>query len=159
MTNFVKKTSAALIAAAAVSFGSAMAQEETGMQRVPAVQKLAAVVLGVEDLDTSVAFYANTLNMSVVRTTSTDEYDEAILATGDAEGTKIVLYEGHDDTAEPKSARVVFYTSDAAAFIDIFRDQGLEIVREADPIAEGSPVRIGIAKDMDGHTLEFIQRS
>ena len=159
MTNFVKKTrAAAAFVAIMASAGPALA-EETATEPMPAVQKIAAVVLAVDDLDASVAFYASTLHMSVIRNTSTEAYKEAILATGDVEGTKIVLYESLIETDAPgPSSRVVFYTGDAAAFVAAFREQGLEVVREATPVAEGSPVRIGIVKDPDGHTLEFIQR-
>lgn len=162
MTDSVKTTSTAL---AALTLGWAFialpARAESHTETAaPKLERVAATVLGVEDLDTAVAFYTSTLGMSVVRTATTDTYDEAILATADTDGTKVVLYESLAEPAEPSpSSRVVFYTSDARSLVEAFRTAGLDIVREATPIAEGSPIRIGIVKDADGHTLEFIQRN
>ena len=154
MTNSVKRISAAAAAMAGCILLTAPAHAETAK-----VERVAATVLGVEALDSAVEFYTATLGMSVVRTATTETYDEAILATADTDGTKIVLYESLVDSGDPMpSSRVVFYTSDAQAIVDAFRADGLEIVREATPIAEGSPIRIGIVKDADGHSLEFIQR-
>ena len=163
MTNSVKKTTRAVLAAAALSVPLLMAMPAYGEHHEeaagPKVERIAATVLGVEDLEASVAFYTATLGMSVVRTQATDSYDEAILATSDADGTKLVLFKSKVEGGAPRpGGRVVFYTSDAVSIVEAFRAAGLEVERDAAPIAEGSAVRIGIVKDADGHTLEFIQR-
>lgn len=163
MTNTVKKTTRAALAAAALFVPLLMTapaySEHHEEAAAPTVERIAATVLAVKDLEASVAFYTSTLGMSVVRTQTTESYDEAILATGDSDGTKLVLFQSKDDgEASKPTGRVVFYTSDAVSIVEAFRAAGLEIERDATPIAEGSAVRIGIVKDADGHTLEFIQR-
>ncbi|MEM5516219.1 VOC family protein [Henriciella sp. AS95] len=155
----MKKTSASLVACVLPFVMGAPAFADHHEEAGPKVEKVAATVLGVSDLNASVELYKSALGMTVVRTTSTDTYEEAILATADADGTKIVLYQSLVESDGPlKTGRVVFYTSDAVSLVEAFRDAGLEVEREATPVAEGSPVRIGIVHDADGHTLEFIQR-
>ncbi|WP_084419912.1 VOC family protein [Henriciella litoralis] len=168
MINTAKKTSAAIAGALCLQMwlgAPAIAEQhaeeasaEEAQKTEPLVQRIAATVLGVDDLDAAVAFYSDALGLKVVRTSTTDTYSEAILSTGDAAGTKIVLYQSlTDDAEEAPSGRVVFYTSDAASIVEAFRSAGLDVVREATPVSETSAVRIGIVKDANGHTLEFIQ--
>lgn len=121
------------------------------------LQDLAAVAISVSNLEQAQKFYLGALGMTVVRTESTKDYDEAILATGNLMGAKLVLFQSHI-ISEPVSSRVVFYTKQGDTIMQKFKDAGLEIVREFAPIAEGIPIKIGIAKDADGNTLEFIQR-
>lgn len=121
------------------------------------LQDMAAVAIAVSDLQAAEAFYTDVLGMKTVRTLKTEAYDEAIMSTGNEKGTKLVLFKSHKPT-ETVSARIVFYTQDGDSILQKFKDRNLEIVRELSPIAEGVPIKIGIAKDADGNVLEFIQR-
>lgn len=132
-------------------------QTELTSENEAVLQDMAAVAIAVSDIQSAEAFYTDVLGMKTVRALSTDDYDEVIMATGNEKGTKLVLFQSHK-TVEPVSARVVFYTQNAETILQKFKDKNLEIVRELSPVAERVPIKIGIAKDADGNTLEFIER-
>ena len=104
------------------------------------------------------AFYTEGLGMSVVRSSSGANYVENILATQDAEGTKLVLIQSLDGESSIGPSRIVFYTEDAASMIAAIKAAGFEVEREAVPLSENISTIIAIGHDADGNTLEFIQR-
>lgn len=161
MTSFVKKTKRAvggalLLAGIAVTAAPAMAEETAPQPDV--VNKIAAAVLNVSDLETATEFYTSVVGLEVERSASGEGYVENILMTPDSSGTKLVLFQATGDAPTLASGRVVFYTDDAESVVNAMKAEGLEVEREAAPIAPGLPIIVGIAKDADGNSLEFIQR-
>ena len=53
--------------------------------------------------------------------------------------------------------KLVFYVPDAKAMIAAIRADGLEITREAEPLADFGNMVIGLGLDPDGYVVEFIQ--
>ena len=125
---------------------------------VTAPSRIAAAAISVSDLETATAFYTEGLGMSVVRSSSGANYVENILATQDAEGTKLVLIQSLDGESSIGPSRIVFYTEDAASMIAAIKAAGFEVEREAVPLSENISTIIAIGHDADGNTLGFIQR-
>lgn len=149
---------------AAMSGPGALAGHHEGESEMPhehgvtAPSRIAAAAISVSDLETATAFYTEGLGMSVVRSSSGANYVENILATQDAEGTKLVLIQSLDGESSIGPSRIVFYTEDAAGMIAAIKAAGFEVEREAVPLSETIPTIIAIGHDADGNTLEFIQR-
>ncbi|MBR9808404.1 MAG: VOC family protein [Alphaproteobacteria bacterium] len=161
MTSFVKKTKRAAGVAmllAGVAFAAAPAMSEEAAPQADAINKIAAAVLNVSDLDAATEFYTSVVGLEVERSASDEGYVENILVTPDTTGTKLVLFQSMGEAPEVISGRVVFYTDDAESVVSAIKARGLAVEREAAPIAPGLPIIVGIAKDADGNYLEFIQR-
>lgn len=158
MKNFVRNSRlvvAGLVAASCLS--SFPVSAETVDQPAPAAQinGLAAVVIGVSDIESAYEFYTSVLGLKPVREVKTEKYIERIMSAPDGEGTRIVLFESLSEDV-PMHSRIVFYTDDAEGIIGGMSARELEVVHP--PAAfPGTSVIVGIAKDADGNLLEFIQ--
>lgn len=119
------------------------------------VNSLAAIVIGVSDIESAMAFYTSVIGLELVREVNADEYLERILEVPGGQGTRIVLFQSLSDDISADT-RIVFYTNDAGALVESMRQRELEVVHAAEPIA-GTSVIVGIAKDANGTMLEFIQ--
>ncbi|MFN3313711.1 MAG: VOC family protein [Hyphomonas sp.] len=158
MTNFVKISRAAVAGLATVcclSLLQAAAEPVERAEQTAKVNSLAAVVIGVSDIDTALEFYTSVLGLELARAIDTEQYLERIMSSPNGEGSRIVLFQSLEDDTLAKT-RVVFYTDDAAGVVEQMRARELEIIHEP-AILPGTPVIVGIAKDEDGTVLEFIQ--
>ena len=155
MTNFVKISRLLLVSLSGVlclALSQASAEPEAAQ---PKVSGLAAVVVGVSDIESAMGFYTSVIGLELLQEVNTDKYLERILAAPGGQGTRIVLFQSLSDGISA-GARIVFYADDAGAMVESMRQRELEVVLEAEPFS-GTPVIVGIAKDADGTMLEFIQ--
>lgn len=155
MTNFAKISRPFLIGLSSVlCLALSQANAETAAEQ-PKVSGLAAVVVGVSDIESAMDFYTSVIGLELLQEVNTDKYLERILALPGGQGTRIVLFQSLSDDVSAGS-RIVFYADDAGAMVESMRARELEVVLPAEPFA-GTPVIVGIAKDEDGTMLEFIQ--
>lgn len=122
------------------------------------VEGVAAVVVRVSDLEDAEGFYEHVLGVVSVRHAEMDAYSETVYAFPGGEGAKLVLVESHVPETEHSEVRVVFSASVAATPVAAALANGATIVRDATPVPGIDGLVIGIVKDPDGNTLEFIQR-
>ncbi len=124
----------------------------------PIIRDVAAIIVPVVSLEASEAFYQGVLGAEFVRRSDTDHYLEAIYGFPGNSGARLVLIQSLDKETALSSVRIVFNANDIDAVFAGLADQHVEIEREPTPIPGAGGLRIGIIKDADGNTLEFIQR-
>jgi catechol 2,3-dioxygenase-like lactoylglutathione lyase family enzyme len=121
--------------------------------------RLGAAGIGVSDLRASSDFYTSVFGLSFVTKLSLPSMDEIILSMG-GRGAALVLMCHTDGVARDLAntgGKIVFYVADPAATVDVARDRGAEIVREATPVPEFDDAVIAFVKDPDGHLVEILQ--
>lgn len=149
---------ASLIALVAVPLIAACAETEKAAPAVmPLVNELAAVTVPVSDIEAAEAFYVASLDATFVRRMDVEAYREAIYALPNAEGAKLVLIQSLSGKSTIGPVRMVFNTDQAEAAVEAAVAAGATVERAAAPIP-GMTLIIGIVHDVDGNTLEFIQR-
>jgi catechol 2,3-dioxygenase-like lactoylglutathione lyase family enzyme len=121
--------------------------------------RLGAFGIGVSDLRASSDFYTSVFGLSFVSKFHLPDMDEIILSM-DGRGAALVLM-CHTDGVERDLAntggKVVFYVTDPSATVDVARERGAVVVREATPVPEFGDAVIGFVKDPDGHLIEILQ--
>ena len=118
-----------------------------------------SVGIGVSDLKKSADFYCRVLGMKQVSTITLDYMDEIILSM-DGHGAALVLMchtDGGTRDLANTGGKIVFYVVDPVATVELARERGVEIVREATPLPEFNDTVIGFVKDPDGHLIEILQ--
>ncbi|MBP6115908.1 MAG: lactoylglutathione lyase [Neisseriaceae bacterium] len=125
--------------------------------------RLLHTMLRVGDLDRSIRFYEDVLEMRLLRK---EDYESgrftlAFLGYGD-ESTHTVLELTHNwDTKSYDLGNgyghIAIAVADAAAACDAARAKGGKVVREAGPMNHGTTV-IAFIEDPDGYKIEFIQK-
>jgi acyl dehydratase/predicted enzyme related to lactoylglutathione lyase len=119
---------------------------------------LGAVGLGVSDLKRSVDFYTRVIGMTQIRTFKISYMDEVVVAF---EGrTAVVLMHYTDGSArnyKDNPVKLILYVPDPAAVIERIREEGLSIVREAEPHPMLDGAVMALAKDPDGYSLELVE--
>ena len=121
-------------------------------------ENLAAVGIGVADMVRSEDFYTRVLGMQVQQRIELPHLREVIV--GFEGRTSVVLMhwlDGSNPNYRNNPVKLVFYVPDAKAVIEAIRADGLEITREAEPLADFGNMIIGLALDPDGYVVEFIQ--
>lgn len=121
-------------------------------------ENLAAVGIGVTDMVRSEDFYTRVLGMQVQQRIELPHLREVIV--GFEGRTSVVLMhwlDGSNPNYRNNPVKLVFYVPDAKAVIEAIRADGLEITREAEPLADFGNMIIGLALDPDGYVVEFIQ--
>ncbi len=121
-------------------------------------ENLAAVGIGVADMVRSEDFYTRVLGMQVQQRIELPHLREVIV--GFEGRTSVVLMhwlDGSNPNYRNNPVKLVFYVPDAKAVIEAIRADGLEITREAEPLADFGNMVIGLALDPDGYVVEFIQ--
>jgi catechol 2,3-dioxygenase-like lactoylglutathione lyase family enzyme len=53
--------------------------------------------------------------------------------------------------------KIVFYVLDPGATVELARERGVEVVREAIAVAELGDAVVGFVRDPDGHLVEILQ--
>ncbi len=53
--------------------------------------------------------------------------------------------------------KIVFYVVDPVATVELARDRGAQVVREATPVPEFDDAVIAFVEDPDGHLVEILQ--
>ena len=121
--------------------------------------RLGAAGIGVTDLRRSSDFYTEVFGLSFVAKMKLADMDEIILSM-DGRGAALVLM-CHSDGATRDLAntggKIVFYVPHPAATVDLARERGAEVVREAIPVPELGDAVVGFVRDPDGHLVEILQ--
>jgi lactoylglutathione lyase len=119
---------------------------------------MAAVGIGVSDLKRSVDFYTRVLGMSEMQTIKLPHMIEVVVGY---EGRTAVVLMNYIDGSEQHYAnnpvKLVFTVPDAKTMMEAIREDGLEIVREAEVYPGMNGTIIGLAKDPDGYVIELMQ--
>ena len=119
-----------------------------------------AMGIGVSDLDRSFDFYTRVMGMKQQFELKLPYMDEKILIYGGSTGSAVVLMhytDGSEQHYKNNPVKLVFYVDDPKAVIDRIRNDGLEIVREAEAVPELGGAIVGFAKDPDNYLLEILQ--
>ncbi|MAP96331.1 MAG: hypothetical protein CMK07_15405 [Ponticaulis sp.] len=144
--------------AGAVLTAPALAETTTEADTADVSVAVSAVGIGVTSLETSMAFYQDTLGMKSVATFELDYMDEIVLTAPDG-GSAIVLMEytdGIERNVTDLPVKIVYRTSDPAALATKIKDAGFEIVRFPEPSAAVGGAVVGFAKDPDGYLIEIL---
>lgn len=121
--------------------------------------RVGAAGIGVSDLSASADFYTSVLGLGFVTKFHLPDMDEIILSMG-GRGAAVVLMchtDGIDRDLANTGGKLVFYVTDPAATVELARQRGAEIVREATPVPEFDDAVIAFVKDPDGHLIEILQ--
>lgn len=119
---------------------------------------VSAVGIGVTSLETSMAFYQDTLGMRSVATFELDYMDEIVLVAPNG-GSAIVLMEytdGIERNVTNLPVKIVLRVADPAALAANIREAGYEIVREPVPSEAVGGAIVGFARDPDGYLIEIL---
>lgn len=125
--------------------------------------RLLHTMLRVGNLDQSIAFYQDVLDMKLLRKQDYPEgrFTLAFIGYGDeANHTVIELTHNWDTDRYDLGAgygHIAIEVDDAAAACDAVRTRGGKVTREAGPMKHGSTV-IAFVEDPDGYKIEFIQK-
>ena len=125
--------------------------------------RLLHTMLRVGDLEKSLAFYTNVLNMRLLRRKDYPEgrFTLAFVGYGDeADSTVLELTHNWDTQSYDLGAgygHIAIEVDDAAAACEAVRAKGGKVVREAAPMKHGTTV-IAFVEDPDGYKIEFIQK-
>lgn len=121
-------------------------------------------MIRVRDLEKSIAFYRDSLGMTLHRRRdyTGGKFTLAFLGYGDnLNDPQLELthnWEQADDYALGEGyGHMAFAVADIYGFFDRLAAAGVEITRSAGPMKHGETV-IGFIKDPDGYLVEFIQR-
>jgi catechol 2,3-dioxygenase-like lactoylglutathione lyase family enzyme len=135
---------------------TAPARSDTRPAKAP--ENLAAVGIGVADLDRAEDFYVRVLGMSVQQRIELPHLREVIV--GHAGRTSVVLMhwiDGSTPNYRSNPVKLVFYVPDAKAVMERIRAEGLPISREPEAMASFGNTIIGLAEDPDGYVIELLQ--
>jgi lactoylglutathione lyase len=119
-----------------------------------------ATGIGVSDLKRSTDFYMNVFGMKKLWKLKLSHMHEMILNFEGERGSSVVLMhyiDGSNPNYKNNPVKLVFYVTDPKACIEKIRREGLEIVRDAEPVPELRNAVVGLAKDPDGYLLEILQ--
>jgi lactoylglutathione lyase len=120
-------------------------------------------MLRVGDLERSIQFYQNVLNMKLLRQHDYPEgkFSLAFVGYGDEKDHTVLelTYNYGTETYDKGNAfgHVAIEVDDAYQACDAVKKAGGKVVREAGPMMHGSTV-IAFVEDPDGYKIEFIQK-
>ncbi|WP_019613554.1 lactoylglutathione lyase [Psychromonas ossibalaenae] len=123
--------------------------------------RLLHTMLRVADLQKSIDFYTNVLNMNLIRQSENSEYRYtlAFLGYGDEKDTTVLELTHNWDTDEydlgNAYGHIAIESNDIYAACETIKNMGGEITREAGPVKGGATV-IAFVKDPDGYMIELI---
>ena len=125
--------------------------------------RLLHTMLRVDNLDQSIAFYQDVLDMKLLRRQDYPEgrFTLAFIGYGDeAHHTVIELTHNWDTDHYDLGTgygHIAIEVENAAAACDAVRARGGKVTREAGPMKHGSTV-IAFVEDPDGYKIEFIEK-
>jgi lactoylglutathione lyase len=121
-------------------------------------------MIRVGDLDKSIAFYTEALEMELLRKHDYPEgrFTLAFVGYGDEESNTVLeLTHNWDTTSYELGAgfgHIAIGTDDIVGACNRVRECGGEVAREPGPMKHGTTV-IAFVKDPDGYTIEFIEKN
>lgn len=119
-------------------------------------------MLRVTDLDRSLAFYCNVLEMQLIRRRDYEEgrFTLAFVGYGAESGTTVLELTHNWDTSEyvmgGAYGHIAIGVDDVYATCERIRARGGKIVREAGPMKGGKTV-LAFVEDPDGYKVEILQ--
>ena len=125
--------------------------------------RLLHTMLRVADLQKSIDFYTQILNMKLIRKSENSEYKYtlAFLGYGDESNSTVLelTYNWGNNEYDLGNAygHIAIETDDIYATCDKIKEMGGQITREAGPVKGGTTV-IAFVKDPDGYTIELINK-
>lgn len=125
--------------------------------------RLLHTMLRVGDLQKSIDFYTNILEMSLLRQSENSEYKYtlAFLGYGDESDATVLELTYNWETSEYDQGNayghIAIETEDIYSTCEKIKAMGGEITREAGPVKGGSTV-IAFVKDPDGYMIELINK-
>jgi lactoylglutathione lyase len=127
------------------------------------IMRLLHTMLRVGNLERSLDFYQNVLNMQLLRRRDYPEgrFTLAFVGYGDeADHTVLELTHNWDTEAYDLGeayGHIAIEVDDAYAACERVKEMGGKVVREAGPMKHGTTV-IAFVEDPDGYKIEFIQK-
>ena len=125
--------------------------------------RLLHTMLRVGNLEQSIAFYQDVLDMKLLRKQDYPEgrFTLAFIGYGDEANHTVIELTHNWDTDRydlgTGYGHIAIEVDDAAAACDAVRARGGKVTREAGPMKHGSTV-IAFVEDPDGYKIEFIQK-
>lgn len=120
-------------------------------------------MLRVGNLDRSIAFYTQVLNMQVLRKEDYPDgkFSLAFVGYGEESSNTVLelTYNWGTETYDKGNAfgHIAIEVDDAYKACDLVKQAGGKVVREAGPMMHGTTV-IAFIEDPDGYKIEFIQK-
>ncbi len=125
--------------------------------------RLLHTMLRVGNLQKSIDFYTDILNMKLIRQSENTEYKYtlAFLGYGDESNSTVLELTYNWDSSEydlgTGYGHIAIETDDIYATCDKIKEMGGQITREAGPVKGGTTV-IAFVKDPDGYMIELINK-
>jgi len=126
--------------------------------------KMLHTMIRVKDLDKSIDFYVNNLEMRLLRRTDfpTGEFTLAFVGYGEEKDNTVIELTHNWGQQEPYDlgtgfGHLALGVKDIYGMCDKLSAQGIEIPRPAGPMKHGGSV-IAFIKDPDGYMIELIER-
>ena len=125
--------------------------------------RLLHTMLRVGNLERSLAFYQDVLDMQLLRKQDYPEgrFTLAFIGYGDEANHTVIELTHNWDTAQYELGNayghIAIEVDNAAAACDAVRARGGKVTREAGPMKHGTTV-IAFVEDQDGYKIEFIQK-
>jgi len=125
--------------------------------------RLLHTMLRVSDLEKSIQFYTQVLDMKLLRRSENSEYKYtlAFIGYGDETDTTVLelTYNWGDNKYDLGTAygHIAIETDDIYKTCDKMKAMGAEITREAGPVKGGRTI-IAFVKDPDGYMIELINK-
>ncbi len=122
---------------------------------------IGAVGIEVKNLEKSAEFYRKALGMVKLRSINLPEMNELIIGFPESRSAALILMQYLDQNITRGSVslgKLVYFVDDTAKTIETIREEGGLIEREAGMHESMGLSIIGLARDLDGHLLEFIQK-
>ncbi|MFT5674552.1 MAG: lactoylglutathione lyase [Paraglaciecola sp.] len=124
--------------------------------------RLLHTMLRVGNLERSIAFYTDVLDMSLLRKSDNPEYKYTLAFVGygqESEHTVLELtYNWETESYEPGTAygHIAIGVDDIYAVCEKIESQGGDVYRKPGPVQGGETV-IAFVRDPDGYAIELIQ--
>ena len=125
--------------------------------------RLLHTMLRVGNLDQSIAFYQDVLDMKLLRRQDYPEgrFTLAFIGYGDEANHTVIELTHNWDTEQYELGNayghIAIEVDNAAAACDAVRARGGKVTREAGPMKHGTTV-IAFVEDPDGYKIEFIEK-
>lgn len=120
---------------------------------------VSAVGIGVSNLEQSIAFYTDGLNMRELHRDTSKHRTEVVLESADATGPKLKLI-SYTDSKErvfnQNPGKIVFYAHDANAFAATIASSGGQILLPPTPQETFGGALVGFGRDPDNNLIEIV---
>lgn len=122
-------------------------------------KRLAAMGIGVSDLEVSAKFYRDTLGMKEIAHFNLSYMNEIVLAFPNGGSAVVLMHwiDGSERNYKDNPIKLVLRVPDPKATAAKIKAAGHEIVREPTPAEAVGGAVVGFAKDPDGYLIELLE--